>query len=168
MVLEKTLDSPLNCKEIKSINSKENQFWIFIERTDDEVEAPILWPPDQKNELIRKYPDAGKHWRQEEKGITEDILVGWHHQFNGLEFQQAPGLQEGQGSLVCLSPWGSKDLDMTEQLNWTEYITKHFHFLEHSNNYDINVHIIDIEFNEEVKHGRSKVNFLNVALGLIT
>ena len=112
-MLEKTLESPLDCKEIQPVNPKENQFWIFIGRTDAEAEAPILWPPDAKNWLIGKDSDAGKDWRQEEKGTTEDEVVGWHHRLNGLEYN-------GQGSLACCSSWGRKELDTTERLNWTE------------------------------------------------
>ena len=84
---EKTLESPLDCKEIQPVHSKGNQSWIFIGRTDAEAEAPVLWPPDAKNWLIWKDPDAGKDWRQEMKGITEDEMVGWHHQLNGPEFK---------------------------------------------------------------------------------
>ena len=101
VVLEKTLESPLDCKEIKSINPKGKQSWIFTGRTDAEVEAPILWPPDVKIWLIGKDPDAGKDWGQEEKGMTEDEMVGWHHQLNGYEFKQIPGVNDGQGSLMC-------------------------------------------------------------------
>ena len=121
MVLEKTLESPLDCKEIQLVNPKGNQSWIFIGRTDAEVEAPILWPPDAKNWLTGKDPDAGKDWRQEEKGMTEDEMVGWHHWHNEHEFEQAPGVGDGQGIpiLVC-SPWGHKESDMTERLIWTE------------------------------------------------
>ena len=118
VVLEKTLESPLDCKEIKPVNPKGNQPWIFIGNTDVEVEAPILWPPDLKNWLIWKDPDAGKDWRLEEKGMMEVEMVGWHHQLNGHEFEQAPGVGDGQGSLVCCSPWGRKELDTTEWLNW--------------------------------------------------
>ena len=110
----------VSSKEIKPVNSKGNQPWLFIERTDAEAEAPILWPPDVKKWLIWKDPDAGKDWRQEEKGATEDELVEWHHWLNGHEFEQAPGVGEGQVSLACCSPWGRKELDMTERLNWTE------------------------------------------------
>ena len=95
VVLEKTLDSPLDCKEIKPVNPKENQSWILIGRTDAEAETPILWPPDAKNWLIGKDPEAGKEWRQEEKGTTKDEMAGWHHQFNGREFEQAPEDSEG-------------------------------------------------------------------------
>ena len=101
MVLEKTLESPLDCKEIKPVNPKGNQPWIFIGRTDAEAEPPILWPKDVKNWLIGKDPDAGKDWRQEEKGTTEDEMVGWHHWLDGHEFEQSPGVGEGQGSLAC-------------------------------------------------------------------
>ena len=96
VVLEKILESPLDCKEIKAVNPKGNQPWIFIGRTDAEAEAPILWPPDVKSWLIRKDPDAGKDWRQEEKGTTEDEMVAWHHQLNGQEYEQALGDGEGQ------------------------------------------------------------------------
>ena len=116
VVLEKTLESPLDCKEIQPVSPKGNQPWIFIERTDAEGEGPILWPADAKNQLIRKDPDAGKVWRQAEKGMTEDEMVGWHHQLNGHEFEQSLGDSEEQGSLACHSPWGCKELDTTEQL----------------------------------------------------
>ena len=116
--LLKTLESPLNCKEIKAVNPKGNQSWISIGRTDSEAESPILWPYDVKSWLTGKYPDAGKDWRQE-KGMTEDEMVGWHHWLNGHEFEQTPGDGDRQGSLVCCSPWCRKKSDMTEWLNWT-------------------------------------------------
>ena len=119
VVLEKTLERYLNFKEIKPVNPKGNQPWIFTGETDTEAEAPILGTPDVKSQLIGKDPDAGKDWRQEEKGITEDKMVGWHHQLNAYEFEQAPGDGEGQGSLGCSSPWGRKELGMTEWLNKT-------------------------------------------------
>ena len=99
---------PMDSKEIKPVNPKGNQLWIFIGRTDAEAEAPILWPPDAKNGLTGKDPDAGKDWRQEDKRTTEDEMVGWHHQLNGQEFEQALGVGDGQGSLACCSPWGCK------------------------------------------------------------
>ena len=120
VVLEKTLESPLDCKEVKPGNPKGNQSWLFIGKTNAETETSILWPPDVKNWLIGKDPDAGKDWRQEEKGMTEDDMVGWHHRLNVHEFEQAPGVGDGLGSLACCSPWDRKELDMTEQLNWTE------------------------------------------------
>ena len=101
VVLEKTLESPLDSKEIKSVNPKGNQSWIFIGGTDDEAESPILWPLDGKNWLIGKDPDAGKDWGQEEKGMTEDEMVGWHHRLNGHGFGWTPGVGDGQGGLVC-------------------------------------------------------------------
>ena len=110
VVLEKTLESPLDCKEIQPVNPKRNQSWIFIERTDAEAEAPTLWPPEVKNWLIGKDPDAGKDWVQEEKEMTEDKMVGWHHQLDGHESEQALGGGDGQGSLACCSPWGRKEL----------------------------------------------------------
>ena len=114
-----TLESPLDSKEIKPVNPKGNQSWIFIERTDAEAETPILWLPDVKNWLIGKDPDARKDWRQEE-GTTEDEMVGWHHWLNEQESEQAPEVGDGQGSLMCCGPWGYKESDMTETLNWTE------------------------------------------------
>jgi len=117
VVLEKTLESSLNNEEIKPVNPKGNQSWIFIGRIDAEAEAPVLWLPDAKSRLIGKDPDARKDWRQEEKGMTEDEIVGWHHQLNRNEFEHAPGDGERQGNLACCSPWGCKELDMTEQLN---------------------------------------------------
>ena len=114
VVLEKTLENPLDCKEIKQVNPKGNQYWLFIVRTDAEAEAPILWPPDAKSQLTGKDPDTGKDWRWEEKGTTEDKMIGWPHWLNGQEFEQAPGDGEGQRSLSCCSPWGRKALDVTE------------------------------------------------------
>ena len=124
VVLEKTLESPLDCKEIKPVNCKGNQSWILIGRTDAEGKTPILWPPDVKNWLTGKDPDARKDWRQEKKGMTEDEVVGWHHRLDGHEFEQAPGVGDGQGSLAC---WGScrcKELDTTEWLNWTSHLAR--------------------------------------------
>ena len=97
-----------------------SQFWIFFRRTDAETEAPILWQPDVKNWLIGIDPYAGKDWRQKENGMTEDEMVGWHHRLNGHEFEQAPGVGDGQGSLACCSPWGPKESDRIQRLNWTE------------------------------------------------
>ena len=114
VVLEKTLESSLDSKEIQPVNPKGNQSWIFIGRTDAETETPILGPPDMKNWLIWKAPDAGKDWRWEEKGMTEDKVVGWHHWLTGHEFEQALGVGDWKGSLACCSPWGHKELDMTE------------------------------------------------------
>ena len=120
VVLEKTLESLLDCKEIQPVHPKGNQSWTFIGRTDVESETPILGPPDVNNRLIGKDPDAGKDWRWEEKGTTEDEMIGWHHWLNGHEFKQAPGFGYGQGSLACCSPWGCKESDTTDRLNWTE------------------------------------------------
>ena len=120
VVLEETLGSPLDCKEIQPVHPKGNQSWVFIGRTDAEGETPILGPPDVKNWLTGKDPDAGKDWGQEEKGATEEEMVGWHLRFDGHEFEQALGFGDEQGSLACCSPWGCKESDMTEQLNWGE------------------------------------------------
>ena len=110
MVLEKTLESLLDCKDIQPVSLKENQSWMFIGRTDAEAETPISWLPDVKNWLIEKDPDAGKDWGQEEKGVTQDEMVGWHHWFSGQEFEQTPGDSERQGSLACCSAQGRKEL----------------------------------------------------------
>ena len=120
VVLEKTVESLLDCKEIKPVNPKGPQPWIFIERTDIEAEAPILGPSDAKNRLTEKDPDAGKDWRQEEKGRTEDEIAGWHPSLSGHEFAQASGVGDWQGSLACCSHCGCKDSDTTERLNCTE------------------------------------------------
>ena len=122
VVLEKTLESSLDCKEIQPVHPKGNQSWIFIGRTDAQAEMLILWPPDAKSWLIWKDPDAGKDWEQEEKGMTEDEMVGWLHRLNGHGFGWTPGVGDGQGGLACCSSWGHKKSDTTEWLNWTERI----------------------------------------------
>ena len=123
VVLEKTLESPLDSREIQPVNPKENQSWIFIGRTDAEAEAPILWPPDVKSRLIGKDPDAEKDGGQKEKGTSEDEMVGWHHWLDGHEFGWTPGVGDGQGSLACCGSWGRKESDTTERLNWTHLFT---------------------------------------------
>ena len=125
MVLE-TLESPLDCKEIQPVHPKGNQSWIFSGRTDADAETLILWPPDAKRWLIGKDPDAGKDWRQEEKGTTEGEMVGWHHRLNGHEFEQTPEDGEGQGNLACCGPWGWKDSGMTEGLSNNTYYESNF------------------------------------------
>ena len=120
VVLEKTLESPLDCKEIQPVHPKGDQSWVFIGKADVEAETSILWPPDVKSWFIWQDPDAGKDWGQEEKGMTEDEMVGWYHRLNGHEFGQTPGVGDAQGGLACCSPWGHKELDMTEWLNWIE------------------------------------------------
>ena len=120
VVLEKTLESPLDCKESQTVHPKGDQSWVFIGRTDVEAETPIFWPPHVKGWLIGKDSDAGRDWGQEEKGMTEDEMVGWHHWLNGHEFGWTPRVGDGQGGLACCSSWGRKESDMTEWLNWTE------------------------------------------------
>ena len=115
-MLEKTLESPLDCKEIQPVHPKGDQSWVFTGRTDAKAETPILWPPDVKSCLIGKDSDAGRDWGQEEKGTTEDEMVGWHHQLNGHVFEQALEVG-GQGSLAHCSPWDYKESDRTEGLN---------------------------------------------------
>ena len=124
VVLEKTLESRLDCKEIQPVHSKGDQSWVFIGKTDAKAETPILWPPHAKSWLIGKDSDAGKDWGQEEKGTTEDEMAGWHHWLDGHEFEWAPGVCDGQGGLACCDSWGRKESDMTEWLNWTELIFK--------------------------------------------
>ena len=120
MVLEKTLESPLDCKEIQPVHPKGDQSWVFIGRTDVEAETPILWPSVAKSWLIWRDLDAGKDWGQEEKGMTGDEMVGWHHWLSGHGSGWTPGVGDGQGGLTCCSSWGRKESDMTEWLNWTE------------------------------------------------
>ena len=135
VVLEKTLESPLDCKEIQPVHSKGDQSWVFFGRNDAKAEAPVLWPPDAKSWLIGKDSDAGRDWGQEEKGMTEDEMAGWHHRLYGREFEWTPGVGDGQGGLAFCDSWGLKESDMTERLNWTElnctliYDTNHFIFL---------------------------------------
>ena len=121
VVLEKILESSLDLKQIKPVNLKGNQPWILIGRTDDEAEAPFLWPPDVRNWLNGKDPDAGKDWRQE-VGMMEDEMVEWHHQLKGHEFQQVLGNSEGQGSLVCCSPWVQKSQTWVPKSDWTIFV----------------------------------------------
>ena len=123
-LLEKSLESLLECKEIQPVHSKEDQSWVFIGRTDAEAETPVLWPPHAKSWLIGKDSYAGRDWGQEEKGTTEDEMAGWLHWLNGHEFDWTPGVGDGQGGLACCNSWGRKESDTTEQLNWTEL--KHF------------------------------------------
>ena len=122
VVLEKTLESPLDCKEVQPVHSKGDQSWVFIGRTNVEAETPMLWPPDAKSWLIWKDPDTWRDWGQEEKGMTEDKMVGWHHWLNGHGFGWTPGVGDRQGGLACCSSWGHKESDTTEwnELNWTK------------------------------------------------
>ena len=128
VVLEKTLESPLDCKVIQPVHPKADQSWVFIGRTDAEVETPILWPPHAKSWLIWKDPDAGRDSGQE-KGTTEEETVGWHHRLDGHGFGWTPGVGDGQGGLACCDSWSHKELDKTEQLNWTEVMDRMFVFL---------------------------------------
>ena len=120
VVLEKTLESPLNCKEIQPVHPKGDQSWAFIGRTYVEAETPIFWPHDVKNLLIGKDPEAGKDWRWEKKGMTEDKMVGWHHWLDGHEFWWTPGVGDGQGGLACCDSWGHRVRHDWTELNWTE------------------------------------------------
>ena len=124
VVLEKTLESPLDCKEIQPVHPKGDQSWMFIGRTDTEAETLVLWPPHAKSWLIGKDSDSGRDWGQEEKGTTEDEMAGWHHRLDGHEFGWTPGVGDGQGGLECWDSWGLKESDMTEQLNWTEHLNR--------------------------------------------
>ena len=118
VVLEKTLESPLDHKKIQPVHPKEDQSWVFIGRTDAEAETPILWSPDANDWLIGNNCDAGRDWGHEEKGTTEDEMVGWHHRLNGHEFGWSPGAGDGQGGLACCNSWGHKESDTTKWLNW--------------------------------------------------
>ena len=118
--LKTVLESPLDCKEIQPVHSKGDQSWVFFSRNDDKAETPIFWPPHAKSWLIGKDSDAGRGWGQEEKGTTEDEMAGWHHRLDRHEFEWTLGVGDGQGGLVCCNSWSHKELDTTEQLNWTE------------------------------------------------
>ena len=120
VVLEKTLESPLDCKEIQPAHYKGDQSWVFFGRTDAKGETPVLWPPHAKSWLIGKDSDAGRDWGQEEKGMIEDEMAGWHHRLDGHEFEWTPGVGDGQGGLACCNSWGCKDSDTTKRLNWTD------------------------------------------------
>ena len=120
MALEKTVENPLDCKEIQPVHPKGYQFWVFIGRTDAKAETPILWPPHVKSWLIWKDPDAGKDWGQEEKGTREDEMAGWHHWLDAHESGWTLGVGDGQGGLACCDWWVRKELDTTERLNWTD------------------------------------------------
>ena len=122
IVLKKTLESPSDCKEIQPVHPKGDQSWVFIGRTDAEAETPVLWPHNAKNWLIGKDSDAGGDWGQEEKGMSEAEMAGWHHRLNGCEFEWTPGVGDGQGGLACCNSWSRKELDSTDLLNWTDII----------------------------------------------
>ena len=129
VVLEKTLERPLDCKEIQPVHPKGNQSWMFTGRTDAEAETPIFWPPHAMSWLIWKDPDVWKHWGKEEKRMIEDEMVGWHHWHNGHEFVRTPQVGDGQGILASWGSWAQKYLDTTEWLNWTEIVEYSFRFL---------------------------------------
>ena len=128
VVLEKTLESPLDCKETKPANPKGNQPWIFIGKTNTEAEAPILWPPHVKSWLIWKDPDAGVYWGQKEKGMTEDEMAGWHHWLDGHWSEWTLGVGDGQGGLACCDSWGRKESDTTERLIWSDLTLELWHW----------------------------------------
>ena len=132
-LLEKTLGSPLDCKEIQPVQPKGDQSWLLIGRTDAKAETPILWPPHAKSWLTEKDSDAGRDWEQEEKGMTEDEMAGCHQWLNGHKSEWTPGVGDGQGGLACCSSWGRKESDTTERLNWTDsclsFLNKRIFFL---------------------------------------
>ena len=119
-LLEKTLETPLDCKEIQPVHSKGHQSWVFFGRNDAKAETPVLWPPHAKSWLVGKDSDAGRDWGQEEKGMTEDEMAGWHHRLDGREFEWTSGVGDGQEGLACCDLWGCKESDTTERLNWAD------------------------------------------------
>ena len=131
VVLEKTLESPFDCKEIQPVHFKGDQPWVFFGRNDAKAETPVLWPPHAKSWLIGKDSDAGRDWGQEEKEMTEDEMAGWHHRLDGCEFEWTPEVGDGQGGLACCGSGGDKESDKTEQLNWTELTLKYKYFLHY-------------------------------------
>ena len=149
VVLEKTLESPLVCKEIQPVHPKGDQSWVFIGRSDAEAETSVLWPPRVKSWLIGKDPDAGRDCRQEEKATIEDEMAGWHHLLDGHEFEWTPGVGDGQGGLACCDSWGRRELDTTERLNWIELNNPFWHIFfsllfiwpnfTHSSDYSLDV-----------------------------
>ena len=135
VVLEKTLESPLDCKLIQPVHSKGDQPWVFFGRNDAKAETPVLWPPHAKSWLIGKsLPHAGRDWGQEEKGTTEDEMAGWHHQLDGRAFEWTPGVGDGQGGLACCDSWSCKESDTTEWLNWTECASRIYNYFSLSTN----------------------------------
>ena len=146
-MLEKTLESPLDCKEIQPVHPKGDQSWVFIGRNDAKAETPVLWPPHAKSWLIGKDSDAGRDWGQEEKGATADEMAGWHHRLNGHEFEWTLGDGEGQGGLACCDSWGRKESDVTERLNWTELIgvSNHHTYLKYTQYYVSTSSLIKME-----------------------
>ena len=123
-VLGKTLESPLDCKEIQPVHSEGDQPWVFFGRNNAKAETPVFWPPHAKSWLIGKDSDAGRDWGQEKRGTTEDEMAGWHHWLDECESGWTPGVGDGQGGLACCNSWGRKESDTTELLNWTELIVE--------------------------------------------
>ena len=126
VVLEKTLENPMDCKEIQPVHPEGDQSWVFFGRSDAKAETPVLWPPHAKRWLIGKVSDAGRDWRQEEKGMTEDEMAGWHYRLDGREFEWTPRVGDGQGGLACCNSWGRRESDTTERLNWTELVHEEY------------------------------------------
>ena len=149
VVLEKTAESPLDCKEMQPVHCEEDQPWDFFGGNGAEAETPVLWPPRWKSWLIGKVSDAGRDWGQEEKGMTEDEMAGWHHWLDGCESHWTPRVCDGQGGLVCCDSWGRKESDTTERLNWTELIVTLFNLQFGSSTsrlFDIQVNIWYVNF----------------------
>ena len=128
VVLEKTLESPLDCKEIQQVHSKGDQSWVFFGRNDAKAETPVLWPPHTKSWLMEKDPDAGRDWGQEEKRMTEDEMAAWHHWLNGRESQWTLGVGDGQGGLACCNSWGRKESDTTKRLIWSDPLISYYSY----------------------------------------
>ena len=159
VVLEKTLESPLDCKDIQPVHSKGDQPWVFFGRNDAKAETPVLWPPHAKSWLTGKDSDAGRDWGQEEKETTEDEIAGWHHWLDGREPEWTPGVGDGQGGLVCCDSWGRKESDTTEWPNWTELKLKTCRFIciFYTKNANYDEYIFSRELCDSLRHKTSWV-----------
>ena len=168
VVLERTLESPLDCKKIQPVHSEGDQPWDYFGRNDAKAQTPVLWLPHVKSWLIGNDSDAGRDWGHEEKGMTEDEMAGWHHWLNGCESEWTLGVDDGQGALACCDSWGHKESDTTERLNWTtiwlsnstpQYISKRAENIGPHRNYHVNVHSSIIHNSQKSRNNQMSINW---------